>query len=375
MKLSPFCFTIGKYAIDISDQELHQNQGCFFTRNVFHEEYVLESSVGDQSGCISHCINNGYAYSGLTKDSSASFLCHCGHELPSRDERDDEKCRAECPNGKLICGYKDYARIIANEASTIEFFTWRPDGGETSRKWCAALQFERTSKPYSPSLTQSDCSLKKRAVCVTDHRQKAYVRSEPLSWFEAQDFCHDIEVTHATHTVRLSKDTADDVLDSDEIDKTEEYWTQLSSLHLISKGSSDSLGDLPWADGYPQPDNKICIRAQKNNDKIELITADCDDRLSFICVSSDELTSTSKPESTFVKPVMSHTVESTTVLITTSIEQSDNSLKAPDAISTDKQVQGILEPNNRRNEVEFSYLASESRELVYLTIAIDFRMT
>ncbi|ELT94520.1 hypothetical protein CAPTEDRAFT_195424 [Capitella teleta] len=193
-------------------QELHQNQGCFFTRNIFNDEkYVLESSVGDQSGCISHCINNGYAYSGLTKDSSTSFLCYCGHELPFRDERDDEKCRAKCPNGKSICGYKDYARIIANK---------------------------------------------------------------------------------------------------------------------------DTFGDLPWADGYPQPDNKICIRAQKNNDEIELITADCDDRLPFICVSSDELTSTAKPESTFAEPVMSQTAESTTVLIATSTNQSDNSPMDSNAIST-----------------------------------------
>ncbi|ELU06702.1 hypothetical protein CAPTEDRAFT_216137, partial [Capitella teleta] len=57
----------GPWIWHTTDQALHQNQGCFFTRNVFHEEYVLESSVGDQSGCISNCINNGYAYSGLSK--------------------------------------------------------------------------------------------------------------------------------------------------------------------------------------------------------------------------------------------------------------------------------------------------------------------
>ncbi|ELU15302.1 hypothetical protein CAPTEDRAFT_193782 [Capitella teleta] len=158
-----------------------------------------------------------------------TLLCYCCNELPSQYERDDDNCGAECINGDDVCGYENYARVIANEA---------------------------------------------------------YVTSEPVSWFVAQEFCHDVEVTHDTYTERLYTNTIANIADLDEIDHTEDYWTQLSSLHLISPDPTDTFGDLPWTDGYPESEDGICIRAEKINNEIELITSDCDDDFQFICFSS-----------------------------------------------------------------------------------------
>ncbi|ELU15301.1 hypothetical protein CAPTEDRAFT_193781 [Capitella teleta] len=210
-------------------QELHQNQGCFYIPGTFIQQYVQEESYYDLSGCINTCKSNGYAYTGVSMILNETLLCYCCNELPSQYERDDDNCGAECINGDDVCGYENYARVIANEA---------------------------------------------------------YVTSEPVSWFVAQEFCHDVEVTHDTYTERLYTNTIANIADLDEIDHTEDYWTQLSSLHLISPDPTDTFGDLPWTDGYPESEDGICIRAEKINDEIELITSDCDDDFQFICFSS-----------------------------------------------------------------------------------------
>ncbi|ELT99074.1 hypothetical protein CAPTEDRAFT_197731 [Capitella teleta] len=85
---------------------------------------------------------------------------------------------------------------------------------------------------------------------------------------------------------------------------------------LCATHNTNTFSDLPWADGHPVLNNRTCVRAVKKDDAIELISSDCAAEFPFICISDDELTSTSESPADAETGTMQNE-ESTTSIIPT----------------------------------------------------------
>ncbi|ELT99071.1 hypothetical protein CAPTEDRAFT_197728 [Capitella teleta] len=295
-----------------SDEKLYQNQGCFMIQGSFGEHFVWKSSSDDRSGCTQQCANANFTFSGISMNNS--LICYCGNKVPLQGAVDEGHCGADCGSGDFNCGNKGYARVIISKAYTSEIPWTAANSTVDLSRGCAYLHYEHQENvsSYFAVLNQTDCLIEKKALCETGGTTN--VSSQPMSWFEAQNFCQELERNGVSRTARLYK-RVDNVLPNTDYD--DEYWTQLSLLHLSSSDSSDTFSGLQWASGHPVLKNRTCIRAVRMEDEIKLTSSDCDAESPFICVSSGALTSVTSESSITADTITTQFVESTTSSMST----------------------------------------------------------
>ncbi|ELT99055.1 hypothetical protein CAPTEDRAFT_197712 [Capitella teleta] len=204
-----------------SDKELHSNQGCFRTNitsslTSFLGIFRLGSYDLDQKECMTYCSDNHHLFSGMSMQ-GGTRLCYCGNEVPQQGAVGDSQY-GECLNLNI-------SKAVANDIPWVNGYR------NYTSSWCAALQY----KEKKAVLSQSDCHIGKRALCIRDSGGAYNVSRHPMSWFEAQNFCYEVQTHHSTNTFTLSEVMTNNLLDAGVTATENGYWTQLSRLRLDSE--------------------------------------------------------------------------------------------------------------------------------------------